>query len=369
MTNYDYVVVGAGLFGCVFAREATDAGKKVLVVEKRSHIGGNCYTEQRSGIAVHMFGPHIFHTADKRIWDYMNRWAQFNNFVLRVKAMHRGTLYSFPINLFTMHQLWGVSTPQEAEEKLSQVRVPCNEPRNLEEWALSQVGQEIYDTFIHGYTSKQWGRSPAALPSSIIKRLPIRLTHNDRHFPDKDMFEGIPIGGYTPIFEKLLDGIEVSLGADYLTDPTIKKMAEKVVYTGPIDAFFDYKFGPLEYRSLRFQHEELKGDFQGNAIVNYTAAEVPWTRIVEHKHFALQSSPTTIITREFPQAFAPGLEPYYPISDTKNSALYEMYRLEAEKSGVIFGGRLARYQYYDMHQVVAAALKTVSQECGKEIGK
>jgi UDP-galactopyranose mutase len=361
---YDYLVVGAGLFGAVFAREATDRGLRVLVVDKRHHIGGNCYTEERGGIPIHVFGPHVFHTADKGVWDYVRRFADFNGFSLRVKARHGDRLFPFPINLSTLHMLWGVTAPAEAEAMLASVRVPCEHPRNLEEWALAQVGPEIYEKFIVGYTTKQWGRPPSELPASIIRRLPIRLTHTDRHFPDKDAYEGVPIGGYTPMFERMLDGIEVRLGVDYHSDACVRAMAQKTVYTGPIDTYFGHRFGPLEYRSLRFEHEEMAGDFQGTAVVNYTEASVPWTRIVEHKHFALLDTARTVITREYPQRYEPGGEPFYPVSDARNQALYSMYRFEAQKSGVLFGGRLGRYQYMDMHQVVANARHAVNQEIG-----
>jgi UDP-galactopyranose mutase len=361
--RHDYLVVGGGMFGAVFARLVAEHGCLVRVIEKRSHIGGNCYTEQREGIHVHCYGPHIFHTSNHAVWNFVNRFAQFNHFRLRTPVNFRGRLYSFPINLMTLHQLWGVTTPEEAERRLAKERVPCESPRNLEEWILAQVGREIYEIFIHGYTSKQWGRDPSELPAAIIRRLPIRLTYNDRYFDD--CYEGIPIGGYTRLFENMLDhvNIRVETGVDYFEHQKyLQERAERVVYTGKIDEFFDYRFGRLEYRSLRFEHQTLDGDYQGSAIVNHTAAEVSHTRITEHKHFALMNSERTVITREYPDAYDETKIPYYPVRDEKNTRLYERYQELARETGVIFGGRLGTYLYYDMHQVIAQAIHMAEQE-------
>jgi UDP-galactopyranose mutase len=356
---YDYLIVGSGMFGSVCARELTDKGYKCLVIEKRNHIGGNCYTENKDGINIHKYGPHIFHTSNKEIWDYINQFAKFNNFVNRPKVFYKNSLYSFPINLFTLHQIYGVTTPEEAKKKLEEVRVKNDNPKNLEEWIVSQVGVDIYMMFIKGYTTKQWGRHPIDLPSFIIKRLPIRFDHNDNYF--NDTYQGIPIGGYTQIFEKMLEGIEVRLNEDYLQNKTsFNTLAKKVIYTGPIDAFYDYKFGQLNYRSLKFETERVEvPDYQGNAVINYTELHYPETRIVEHKHFDPVNTNFTYITREYPREFGEGLDPYYPINDNVNTPIYEKYKALTEKeSNVIFGGRLAEYRYYDMHQVIGSALHT-----------
>lgn len=357
---YDYLVVGAGIFGSVFAYEAHRRGKSVLVIDKRDHIGGNCYTETRDGIDVHVYGPHIFHTSNDRIWDFVNRFTSFNTFVLRTKVAFGGRMFSFPINLMTLHQLWGVTTPEEARARLERERVPCANPSNLEEWILSQVGREVYETFIRGYTTKQWRRDPKDLPSLIIRRLPIRLTYDDNYFDDT--YQGIPAAGYTRIFEGLLDGCDVGLGEDFFADrPKWEGRARRIVFTGKIDEYFDYRHGELEYRSLRFEHETGTGDFQGNAIVNYTDAAVPWTRITEHKHFTPERLPgleNTIYTREYPIAWNRDEIPYYPINDDRNNDVYRRYReLAGQVSGVVFGGRLAEYRYYDMHQVIGSALQ------------
>lgn len=361
LCRYDFLIVGAGLFGCVFARQAAERGKRVLVIDSRDHIGGNCYTEVREGIPVHIYGPHLFHCAKKEIWDYVNRFAEFNRFSLRTKVTHSGRVFSFPVNLMTLNQLWGVRTPEEAERKLAEVRVPCADPKNLEEWALAQVGEELYETFIRGYTAKQWGRDPKCLPTGIIKRLPIRLTYNDRYFHDSHRYEGVPIGGYTPMFAAMLDhtNIHLRLGVDYFEEckNSLSDKAERIVYTGPIDKLFSYCYGRLDYRSLRFEHEARDGDFQGCAVMNYTEESVPYTRIVEHKHFECLNNPRTIITHEFPDEYGPGKVPYYPVGDEANSALYTQYRHLADVfPTTILGGRLADYRYYDMHQVVASAL-------------
>ncbi len=368
MASYDYLVVGCGMFGAVFARAAADAGRRVLVVDLRDHVAGNCYSETVEGIEVHRYGPHIFHTDDEQIWRFVNRFATFNHYVHHGRVRHEGRTFSFPINLMTLSQLWGVNTPGEAEDKLRQVRVPCENPANLRDWIVSQVGQELYEIFVRGYTAKQWGRDPAELPASIIRRLPIRMTLDDRYFEDR--FQGIPIGGYTRLFENMLDHrlINVELGVNYFEHAgQLRAAASKTVYTGKIDEFFDYRFGELAYRSLRFETEVLEGDFQGAAIVNYSEASVPYTRITEHKHFEFQRSPRTVITREYPQAYERGRIPYYPIRDAAQTALYDRYRRHAEHSGVLFGGRLATYQYYDMHQVIAQALSMAAKEFGARI--
>ena len=364
---FDYVIVGAGLFGSVLARRVAEAGRTVLLVERRPHIGGNCYSESIGGIEVHRYGAHIFHTDSVRVWEFVNRFTRMNHYRHRGVVRHGERLFSFPINLLTLHQLWGVRTPAEAEARLARERLPIDRPRNLEEWILSQVGPELYETFIRGYTAKQWGRDPAELPAAIIRRLPIRLTWDDSYFSDR--YQGIPEQGYTRMFENLLDhrGIRVQTGVDFLTARNeLLGAGRRLVYSGQIDQFFDYRYGPLEYRSLRFAIEHRSGDFQGAAVVNYAAADVPYTRIIEHKHFALETSDTTVLTCEYPQPFAPGGEAYYPIRDAKNSELFDRYaRLAAEEAPqVLFGGRLGSYQYYDMHQVIGAALAAADTELG-----
>lgn len=359
---YDYIIVGSGIFGSVFAYEANKIGKKVLILEKRNHIGGNCYTEKIENINVHKYGPHIFHTNDKTIWNYINQFADFNNFVNRPKISYKNNIYSFPINLFTLYQLWGTRTPEEAKQKLEKVKILNNNPQNLEEWILSQVGQEIYEKFIKGYTTKQWGREPKYLPASIIKRLPIRLTFDDNYFNDK--YQGIPVGGYTQIFEKMLDGIEVITGIDFLKDKSyFENKSKKIIFSGKIDELYDFMFGELEYRSLKFEKETLYGDFQGNAVVNYTQQDIPYTRICEHKHFEFGTQEKTIITKEYPDTYDNTKIPYYPIGDSKNLELYEKYKLLTEKENrYILGGRLAEYKYYDMHQIIGSALTKVKKE-------
>ena len=355
---FDYLIVGAGLFGSVFAREMMDAGKKVLVIDKRSHIGGNCYTENINGINVHTYGPHIFHTSNKEVWDYMNKFTTFNHFSYRPKVNYKGKIYSFPINLMTIYQVFGVATPELAKTALENDKIKIEFPRNLEEWMLSQVGEELYNIFIKGYTTKQWGRSPKTLPSSIVKRIPIRLTFDDNYYFDN--YQGIPIGGYTQMFEKLLEGAEIRLNTNYFDDREyFNSLAKKVVYTGSIDEFFEYKYGKLDYRSLRFETEILDiKDYQGNAGINYTDINVPFTRIVEHKHFEFGDQPQTIITREYPSSTG---EPYYPIEiDNSNIGIYRI--LAKKEPNVIFGGRLGEYKYMDMHQVVASALEIAKNE-------
>jgi UDP-galactopyranose mutase len=361
--EYDYLIVGSGLFGSVFAREATDKGKKCLVIEERDHIGGNCYTEEKDGINIHKYGPHIFHTDDKRIWDYTNRFIEFNNYRHSPRVKYKNQIYSFPINLLTLYQIWGVTTPQEAIDKIKSCAVHIKNPKNLEEWVLSQVGEEIYNIFIKGYTTKQWGRDPKDLPVSIIKRIPIRLTFDDNYFFDK--YQGIPIGGYTRMVQNILTGIEVRMGEDYFSNKSYwDSISDKIVFTGKIDRFFDYKFGDLEYRSLDFQTEKHDiPDYQGCSIVNYAESEISHTRITEHKHFENSKSDATWITKEFPKEYSRGDVPYYPINDEKNSKIYSLYKKEAEGlENFIFGGRLSEYKYYDMHQVIASALSKSKKE-------
>ena len=362
---YDYLIIGAGLYGAVFARQAADAGKKVLVIDKRDHIAGNVYTEKVEGIDVHKYGAHIFHTNGKDVWDYVNQFATFNRFTNSPVANYKGELYSLPFNMYTFNKMWGVVTPDEAAERIArqQAAAGITEPKNLEEQAISLVGTDIYEKLIKGYTQKQWGRPCTELPSFIIKRLPVRLTFDNNYF--NALYQGIPIGGYTRLVENMLSGIEVRLGIDYLEHKTeLDAQAEKVVYTGPIDAYFVYCLGALEYRSVRFETELLDiPNFQGNAAVNYTDAETPYTRIIEHKWFTFGKDeqgndlPKTVISREYSSEWHPGDEPYYPVNDEKNSARYEKYKALAEREDkVIFGGRLGEYKYYDMDAVIAAAL-------------
>jgi UDP-galactopyranose mutase len=367
MREYDYLIVGAGFYGSIWANELTKAGYKCLVVDKRKHIGGNCYTQDEDGIPVHVYGAHIFHTKNEKIWNWITQFAEFNNYTNRVKVNFNNTIYSFPINLFTLHQLWGVTTPAEAEEALEKVRIKFDEkPDNLRDWLLSQVGEEIYKIFVEGYTQKQWNRDPATLPASIIKRLPIRLEYNDNYFNDR--FQGIPVGGYTQIFEKLLDGIDLKLGVDYIEDRVeLDKLADKTLFTGGLDDFYDHEFGRLDYRSLKFDNERLEiASFQGNAVINYTSPDVPFTRILEHKWFDLDRNKTqhTIITREYPADYIHGEnEKYYPINDSANNSLYQKYKEKADaEKRYLFGGRLADYRYYDMTDVVAVALRDVEAE-------
>ena len=367
--KYDYLIVGIGLYGAVFAQQAHAAGKKVLVIDKRSHIGGNIYTEKIESINVHKYGAHIFHTNNKTVWEYVNRFAEFNRFTNSPVANYKGALYSMPFNMYTFNKMWGVVTPEEAAAKIAEQRKEITgEPKNLEEQAISLVGRDIYEKLVKGYTEKQWGRDCKDLPAFIIKRLPVRLTFDNNYF--NALYQGIPIGGYTKMIENMLEGIKVRLNVDYLENKAeLDKLAEKIVYTGPIDAYFDYKLGYLEYRSVRFESEILDiPNFQGNAAVNYTDRETPWTRIIEHKWFEFGKDeqgndlPKTVISREYSSEWKPGDEPYYPVNDEKNSALYEEYRKLAEQeNNVIFGGRLAEYKYYDMDQVIAAALEMSKQ--------
>lgn len=361
---YDYLVVGSGLYGAIFACEACKKGNKVLVIDKRPNIGGNIYTEKIEGINVHKYGAHIFHTNNKKVWEYVNKYATFNRFTNSPVANYKGELFSLPFNMYTFNKMWGVVTPEEAMAKIEEQRKEIKgEPTNLEEQAISLVGRDIYEKLIKGYTEKQWGRDCKDLPSFIIKRLPVRLTFDNNYF--NALYQGIPVGGYTKMIENMLDGIEVRLNIDYLENKEeLDKLAEKVVYTGPIDAYFDYKLGYLEYRSVRFENELLdKPNFQGNAAVNYTDRETPWTRIIEHKWFEFGKDekgndlPKTYISREYSSEWKPGDEPYYPVNDEKNSNLYAEYKELAEKEEkVIFGGRLGEYKYYDMDATVASVL-------------
>lgn len=362
---YDYLIVGAGLYGAVCARELTDAGKTCIVIDKRSHIAGNVYTEQVEGIHVHKYGAHIFHTNSKSVWSYVQRFATFNRFTNSPVANYHGELYSLPFNMYTFNKMWGVVTPKEAAAKIEEQRKAAGivEPKNLEEQAISLVGTDIYERLIKGYTQKQWGRPCAELPAFIIKRLPVRLTFDNNYF--NALYQGIPMGGYTKMVANLLDGIKVQLGVDYLADKAkMDSMADRVIYTGPIDAYFSYQLGTLEYRSVRFETDLLDmSNYQGNAAVNYTDAETPWTRIIEHKWFEFGKDengndlPKTVISREYSSEWKPGDEPYYPVNDEKNGKLYEEYKALAKKEQkVVFGGRLGEYKYYDMDQVILAAL-------------
>ena len=363
--KYDYLVVGAGLYGAVFAYEAKKKGKTCLVIDKRDHIAGNIYCENVSGINVHKYGAHIFHTSDKKIWEYVNQFAEFNNYINSPVARYKNELYNLPFNMNTFSKMWNIATPQEAKDIIASQIADLNitEPKNLEEQALSLVGKDVYEKLIKGYTEKQWGRDCKDLPSFIIKRLPLRFIYDNNYFNDR--YQGIPIGGYTKIVEKMLDGIEVRLNTNYLDNrEEFDAMADKIVYTGMIDQFYDYKLGVLEYRSVRFETEELPMEnYQGNAVVNYTEREVPYTRIIEHKHFEFGKQPTTIISREYSSEWKKGDEPYYPVNNDKNNALYQQYKELADKEHkVIFGGRLGEYKYYDMDKVIEVALDVVGKE-------
>lgn len=367
---YDYLIVGAGLFGAVFACEMKKKGKKCLVIDKREHIAGNIYTKEILGINVHMYGAHIFHTSDRKVWEYINQYAEFNRFVNSPVAVYKDELYNLPFNMNTFSKMWGIKKPEEAkqiiEEQIRELNI--TEPKNLEEQALSLAGKDVYEKLVKGYTEKQWGRSCTELPAFIIKRLPLRFTYDNNYF--NDLYQGIPNGGYTAIVEKLLDGIEVRTNTEY---KAFKKACEeagdmtfgKVLYTGMIDEYFDYALGALEYRSLRFEQEQLPEceNYQGNAVVNYTQREVPYTRIIEHKHFEFGTQPGTVITREYPAEWKQGDEPYYPVNNERNDKLFQEYQqLAAKESDVIFGGRLGQYKYYDMDKVIAAALEMVEAE-------
>jgi UDP-galactopyranose mutase len=362
-----YLIVGAGLFGAVMAYRLRRSGHRCIVIDKRPHTGGNVYTERINGIDVHKYGAHIFHTSDRRVWEFVNSFAEFNRYTNSPVANHRGRLYNLPFNMNTFYQMWGVTTPEAARMKIEEQRSECVEtmrqqgivePRNLEEQALSLVGRDIYEILIKGYTEKQWGRSCIELPAFIIKRLPVRFTFDNNYF--NDLYQGIPVCGYTALIEKMLDGTEVRLSTDYFENREyFDNCADRTVYTGEIDRYFDYRFGHLDYRTVRFETELLEGvpNYQGNAVVNYTSCDVPYTRIIEHKHFAFGTQPDTVISREYPQEWHPGDEPYYPVNDSRNGELYARYRALADsQERVLFGGRLAEYRYYDMHQVIASAL-------------
>ena len=367
MKKYDYLIVGAGLFGAVLAERAMSAGKSVLVIDKRNHIGGNVYTEDVEGIAVHKYGAHIFHTNDKKVWEYVNRFAEFNRYTNSPVANYKGELYSLPFNMYTFNKMWGVITPDEAKAKIAEQRraVGITEPKNLEEQAISLVGTDIYEKLVKCYTEKQWGRPCSELPAFIIRRLPVRFTFDNNYF--NALYQGIPVDGYTAMVERMLEGADIQLNVNYLENKEhYDSLANKVVYTGAIDSYFDYCYGYLGYRSVRFETEILDTDnYQGNAVVNYTDGDTPYTRIIEHKHFVFGTQPKTVISKEFSREWQPGIEPYYPINDEKNADLYEKYKALAEKeSKVIFGGRLAEYRYYDMDTVIASALKVAESELG-----
>ena len=368
--EYDYLIVGAGLYGAVFAREATDAGKRVLVIDRRPNIGGNVYTEPVDGIQVHVYGAHIFHTNSRAVWDYVNRFSAFNRFTNSPVANYKGELYSLPFNMYTFNKMWGVVTPEEAAAKIAEQRKEITgEPRNLEEQAISLVGRDIFEKLVKGYTEKQWGRDCKDLPAFIIRRLPVRLTFDNNYF--NALYQGIPTGGYTRLVENLLQGVDVRLNCDYLENrEALDALAEKVLYTGPIDAFYGFRLGTLQYRSVRFETELLDiPNFQGNAAVNYTDRETPWTRIIEHKWFTFgrdedgNDLPKTVISREYSAEWKPGDEPYYPVNDEKNGALYRSYKELADREQkILFGGRLGEYKYYDMDQVILAALEKAKAE-------
>lgn len=365
MKKYDYVIVGAGLFGSIFAYEAKKRGKKILVIEKRNHIGGNIYCENIEDINVHMYGAHIFHTNNKEVWNYVNNFCEFNNYINSPVANYKGELYNLPFNMNTFYQLWKVKTPNEAKAKIEeQLReVNIGEPKNLEEQAIKLIGKDVYKKLVKGYTEKQWGKRATELPAFIIKRLPVRFTFDNNYFNDR--YQGIPIGGYNVIIDKLLEGIDVKLETDFFKEREyFEKISDKIVFTGMIDEFYNYKFGELEYRSLRFENEILDNEnYQGNAVVNYTEYDIPYTRIIEHKHFEYGTQPKTVITREYPAKWERGSEPYYPINDEKNNSTYLKYKELADKEkNIIFGGRLAEYKYYDMHNVIEQALVAVKKE-------
>lgn len=361
---YDYLIVGAGFFGAVFAHEAQKQGKRCLVVERRGHIGGNCYTADVESIHVHRYGAHIFHTSDQQVWTYINQFCTFNNYVNSPIANYRGEIYNMPFNMNTFSRLWNISTPAEAKAIIDAQRADAPaQPQNLEEQAISLVGRDIYEKLVKGYTEKQWGRPCTQLPAFIIRRLPVRLRYDNNYFNDR--YQGIPEGGYTPIFEKLLDGIDVRLNCDYFDHrDELRAQCRKVVFTGPIDRYFDYCYGPLQFRSLRFESEVLDMEnYQGNAVVNYTDRETPYTRVIEHKHFEFGTQPKTVITREYPMDWHPGDEPYYTVNDEENNQLYQRYAALAEREpDVLFGGRLGEYKYYDMDKVIASALGFAARE-------
>lgn len=357
---YDYLIVGSGFFGSICARELTDSGKKVCVIENRNHIGGNCYTSNRDGINVHDYGPHIFHTSNERVWEWINQYVEFNDFTLRPVANYKGEIYSLPFNMWTFSKLWDITHPYEAKEIIEEQSSYIDEPQNLEEQAIKLVGRDVYEKLIKGYTEKQWRKEATELPKEIIKRLPVRFTYDNNYFNDK--YQGIPIGGYTQIFDKLLEGIDVKLETDFFTSELPKH--KKVIYTGPIDRYFDYKFGELEYKTTKFEHKKIDTDnYQGVVMMNYTDKEIPFTRTIEHKHFENIESESTWVTWEFPTEYVVNeTEPYYPVNDKENTKIYKKYKKLADKEkNVIFGGRLAEYRYYDMHQVIESALNRVKE--------
>ena len=362
MSKYDYVIVGSGFYGAVCAFELTQQGKKVCVIEKRDHIGGNCYTEEIEGIHVHKYGPHIFHTNNDKVWHWINQFVDFHQFQLNIVANYKGKLYPLPFNMYTFNKMWGVVTPEAAKQRIESQKFEGT-PTNLEEQAKALVGEDIYEKLIKGYTQKQWMKPAKLLPKSIIKRLPVRYTYNNNYFNDK--YQGIPIGGYTQIFERLLEGIEVFTNTDYFDKKDFwDGLGDKVIYTGPIDLYFDYKYGDLEYKSLHWMNKmyKSKDNYQGCALMNYTDEETPYTRIIEHKHFDNQNQKGTYVSWEYPQPYERGVEPYYPVNDKTNNEIYQKYKKLADSQDkVIFGGRLAEYKYYDMHQVIASALKKVEQ--------
>ena len=369
--KYDYLIVGAGLFGATFAYEAKKKGKKCLVIDRRDHIAGNVYTKEQSGINVHVYGAHIFHTSNKTVWDYVNQFAEFNNYINSPVAVYKDELYNLPFNMNTFSKMWNIRTPQEAKDIIAKqiADLHITEPKNLEEQALSLVGTDVYEKLIKGYTQKQWGRPCTELPAFIIRRLPLRFIYDNNYFNDR--YQGIPMGGYTKIVEKMLDGVDVRLNEDFFDVKKSGKLSDgteiaydKILFTGQIDEYYESKFGPLEYRSVRFETEELQVEnYQGNAVVNYTEYEVPYTRIIEHKHFEFGNQPTTIISREYSSEWKPGVEPYYPVNNEKNNALYQKYAdLAAKEENVIFGGRLGQYKYYDMDKVIEAALACAEEQ-------
>jgi UDP-galactopyranose mutase len=365
MKQYDYVIVGSGLFGSVFAHEMNKIGRKCLVIEKRNHIAGNIYTGEMEGINIHFYGAHIFHTNDKYIWEYVNQFSEFNNYVNSPMAIYKNEIYNLPFNMNTFSKMWDIKTPEEAraiiDKQINEFSVV--EPTNLEEQAIKLVGIDIYEKLIKGYTQKQWGVHPKELPSFIIKRLPVRFTYNNNYFNDR--YQGIPVQGYTKMVENMLKGIEVWLNYDFFTNKEhINQIAKKIIYTGPIDQYFNFVYGPLEYRGLRFEHQVINmGNYQGNAVINYTDSEIPYTRIIEHKHFEFGSQPKTVITKEYSIDWKLGDDPYYPINNMKSNTIYDKYKVLAEsQNNVIFGGRLAEYKYYDMHNVIKSALDKVKEE-------
>jgi UDP-galactopyranose mutase len=364
--KYDYLIVGSGFFGSICAYELSKIGKKCLVIDKRDHIGGNCFTENKDGINIHTYGPHIFHTSNEEVWNWINQFVEFNNFTLRPVANYKGEIYSLPFNMWTFSKLWNISHPDDAKNIIKEQSLDIDDPKNLEEQAIKLVGKDVYYKLIKGYTEKQWRKSATELPKEIIKRLPVRFTYDNNYFNDK--YQGIPIGGYTQIFEKLLEGIDLKLNTDYLKDKEYWiSQAENVVYTGPIDAFFNYQFGELEYKTTTFEHRKLETDnYQGCSVMNYTEFEIPYTRTIEHKHFENSKSETTWVTWEYPSIYDKNKEPYYPVNDVLNNEIYKKYKdLANSISNIHFGGRLAEYKYYDMHQVIESALNFVRtiQKC------